>query len=134
MEDLLRAAQQAQENAYAPYSGYRVGAALRSSSGQVYAGCNVENVSYGLTLCAERNALAAMVTAGETRWTEIVIITRDGGTPCGACLQVLLEFVEDARNASVICASESSGPGPSRMLAEFLPLGFRSPEVGRTES
>lgn len=130
MDELFKAASQARENAYAPYSGYKVGAALRSSDGRVFAGCNVENVAYGSTLCAERNAVLSMVTAGQTSFSELLLLTKDVATPCGACLQVLSEFAGEM--AKVHCQSES-GAGATYTLGELFPHAFRSPGVNRTE-
>lgn len=90
----VAAAVQARDNAHAPYSGYQVGAALVCSDGSMFAGCNVENRSYGLTVCAERHAVAAMVAAGKRQLAYAVVVTgdRDPASPCGACRQVLAEF------------------------------------------
>lgn len=93
--DLISAALAAREQAYAKYSNFRVGAALRGASGAVYRGCNVENASYGLTQCAERSAVTAAITAGERTFTAIALAVPGGGTPCGACRQVLAEFADD---------------------------------------
>jgi cytidine deaminase len=97
-EDLLGAAKTAWQNAYAPYSKFHVGAALRSDTGTVYKGANIENASYGLARCAEQSAVQAMASNGERKLTEIVVYTKDDppATPCGACRQILFEFGKDA--------------------------------------
>src|SRR5512136_96920 len=91
---LLAAAKQAREKAYAPFSSFRVGAAVLTSGGRIFSGCNVENTSLGLTCCAERNAIFAMVAAGETEIQEILVIgdSEEFLPPCGACRQVIAEF------------------------------------------
>lgn len=96
MDDLLTEARRVRENAYAPYSGFKVGAALRSRSGAVHVGCNVENVAYPEGTCAEAGAIAAMIAAGEQRIVELAVIA-DGSTPvppCGGCRQKIAEFAE----------------------------------------
>ena len=118
---LLIAARQVQTQAYAPYSNFRVGAALESESGDVYVGCNVENASYGLTICAERAAVCAAVSAGAQRFRRAVVVTDSDppAAPCGACRQVLSEFGRDFRVDAV---------GPRRTstwtMAELLPAAF----------
>ena len=94
LEALRAAARAVRERAHAPYSQYQVGAAVRSRSGSLHVGCNVENASYGATLCAERVAVAAMVAAGERELDAVLVFTDDGplGMPCGICRQTLLEF------------------------------------------
>lgn len=91
-EALIEQALEVRKRAYAPYSNYQVGAALRGASGAVYTGCNVENASYGLTQCAERAAITAAVAAGEREFAALALATAGGGMPCGACRQVIAEF------------------------------------------
>lgn len=93
LPDLLDAAREAAAHAYAPYSGFPVGAAVRTTTGEVFTGCNVENAAYGETICAERGAVTAMVAAGFREIDEIAVVGPDGPCwPCGACRQVLAEF------------------------------------------
>ncbi|MBM4434381.1 MAG: cytidine deaminase [Chloroflexi bacterium] len=122
-EDLVRVAALARERAYAPYSRYRVGAAIRTKRNKIHTGANVENASYGLTVCAERCAAFAAVAAGETKdWDAIAIVI--GGdalpSPCGACRQVLHEFSPALR---VILAT-TGGARKATTLAELLPDAF----------
>ena len=119
-EDLIIKAMEAREKAHAPYSQFAVGAALLARSGQVYTGCNVENASYGLSICAERTAVFKAVSEGERDFEAIAVVTENGVTPCGACRQVLMEFGEDIQ---VIVADET---GRYRVftLRELLPEAF----------
>ena len=124
---LVAAAKAARAKAYAPYSHYRVGAAVLTRSGAVFAGCNVENASYGATLCAERNAVAQMVAAGETAPIACVVVTRGprAGSPCGVCRQVLAEFAEEMH---VVLIGELDGTEDDRRettLSALLPDAFR---------
>ncbi|MEO1909142.1 MAG: cytidine deaminase [Paracoccus sp. (in: a-proteobacteria)] len=106
---LLDAARDVRENAYAPYSKFKVGAAIRSASGAVYTGCNVENVAYPEGTCAEAGAIAAMVAAGETRLTEVAVIADSPSPvpPCGGCRQKLVEFAEG--HTPVLLATTDGG-------------------------
>ncbi|MBE9470647.1 MAG: cytidine deaminase, partial [Chloroflexi bacterium] len=94
-EELIAQAMEAREHAYAPYSGYRVGAALLGKSGNVYTGCNVENAVYPLVICAERVAVVKAVSEGEQEFVALAVVTKNGGAPCGSCRQTLREFGED---------------------------------------
>ena len=95
--DLVRAATEARDRAHAPYSRYRVGAAVLTRSGRIVSGANVENASYGLTVCAERVALWNAVTQGERELVALAVVTEHGAAPCGACRQVLHELAPSAR-------------------------------------
>ncbi len=92
---LIQAACEARELAYAPYSNYRVGAAVLSSDGQIITGANVENVSYGLSICAERTAIVKGVSEGVSKFVAVAVCTTNMGSPCGACRQTLVEFAGD---------------------------------------
>ena len=101
---LLAQAREAREQAYAPYSRFAVGAALHAKNGRVFTGCNVENLSFGLTSCAERNAIFAAIAAGEREFDAIAIVADSNQpvSPCGACRQVLAEF---APNLLILCSN-----------------------------
>jgi cytidine deaminase len=118
---LISAARSAQARAYAPYSKFRVGAALESVDGDVFLGCNVENASYGLTICAERAAVCAAVSAGVTRFRRAVVVSDvdPPAAPCGACRQVLAEFGLDLPIDGV----GSKGVVRWR-LSDLLPVAF----------
>ena len=120
-EELIEFARRVQGNAYAPYSDYPVGAALEDDQGRLFLGVNVENISFGGTICAERSAITAMVSAGSRRWRQIAVVTRDGNTPCGMCRQVLAEFAEP--DAVIICASGTEEKGRYR-IGDLLPHAF----------
>jgi cytidine deaminase len=117
---LVQAAQDARGRAYAPYSHYLVGAALLTADGRVFGGCNVENASYGLCLCAERGAIASAVSAGEHEFDAMAVVTEDLGSPCGACRQFLVEFNPEM---SVILAN-TAGKRVSYTAGEMLPDFF----------
>ena len=117
--DLREIATQARLRAYAPYSGFKVGAALLSKSGKIYTGCNVENVSFGLTLCAERVCVGKAIEAGDTSFLELALVSdsQEPVVPCGACRQVLAEFSPDLPITSWTLSGERS----ENSLATLLP-------------
>ncbi|HEV8669819.1 MAG TPA: cytidine deaminase [Candidatus Limnocylindria bacterium] len=121
-EELIRVASLARQRAYAPYSTYKVGAAIRTRRNKVHSGANVENASYGMTVCAERTAAFAAVNAGDTAFDAIAIVIDDDRlpTPCGACRQVLAEFAPEMR---VILAT-TGGKRKVTSLRELLPDPF----------
>jgi cytidine deaminase len=123
LEPMIELARRALANAHAPYSRFRVGACVRTASGRLHAGANVENASYGLTLCAESAAIAAMVTAGDREIVEAVIVTEGAELcpPCGRCRQQLAEFAGAAARVH-LCGPE--GVRLSTSLGELLPLAF----------
>lgn len=120
---LVEAARRVRENAYAPYSGFKVGAAIRAASGQVYLGVNVENAAYPEGTCAEAGAIAAMVAAGETRIAEVAVIA-DSPTPvapCGGCRQKLAEFGEPGVPVTL---ATTRGGEQRTSIGELLPGAF----------
>jgi cytidine deaminase len=117
---LLGLASKAREAAYVPYSHFAVGAALRSTDGTVYTGCNVENASYGLTICAERNAVAHAVAEGARRFDAVAVVTENGVSPCGACRQVLAEFGPDM----TVVVADKDGNRQVYSIRELLPDAF----------
>ena len=120
MDALLDAALKARENAYAPYSGFKVGAALLARDGSIYTGCNVENASYGLTVCAERNAVFSGVASGAINFEKIVVAAAGDLTPpCGMCLQVLREF-----GVKTVVLVNLERKWRSYTLDELLPVSF----------
>jgi cytidine deaminase len=123
LEALVRAATRIRANAYAPYSRFKVGAALLGASGRVFTGCNVENCSYGLALCAERGAMAAAVAAGERRIRAVAIVTgsREPSPPCGMCLQTLAEFGDPS---TPILLVNPRGVRRELSLHELMPHAF----------
>lgn len=124
---LIQAAADVQQRAYARYSQFHVGAALLAANGEVFTGCNVENASYGLTICAERAAVFAAVAAGQQQFDLLAIAARGGATPCGACRQVLFEF---APNLPILLIDSDD---PSRIteanLRDLLPGAFAFSKV-----
>jgi len=123
--ELVAAARAARDRAYAPYSGFRVGAALLTEQGDVVTAGNVENASYGLAICAERSAVVAAVAAGSRSFTAVAVAGNgpDPVTPCGACRQVLREFPRGA-DLEVLCAGESGDKLLTTTLGALLPDSF----------
>ena len=119
---LLRAARTAAKSAYAPFSKLKVGAAVLTTNGHIFSGSNIENSSYGLTICAERVAIFKAVSAGERRIRAVLVYADTAGLtpPCGACLQVINEFSE---NPEIVLSNGRSTK--THRLRELLPLGFR---------
>ncbi|MBI3944255.1 MAG: cytidine deaminase [Chloroflexi bacterium] len=122
---LLAEARAVREHAYAPFSQFPVGAALIAGSGKVYHGCNIENTSFGLTICAERVAIFNAVAAGEREIKAIAVMSRGGGTPCGACRQVLAEFTRDPEQVTVL-VGDLEGYVQRYTMAQLLPYAFGS--------
>ncbi len=119
--ELIQAALAASEHAYIPYSNYRVGAALLTTDGEVYTGCNVESASYTPTICAERTALVKAISEGKREFSAVAVVTRDGGSPCGVCRQLLFEF---SPGMTVIMADLQGNVHQRVTLEDLLPLGF----------
>jgi len=129
---LLAAARAAQARAYAPYSHFHVGAALITASGEVFTGANVENASYGLCICAERNAVMAAALAGHRDVRAICVVTDidPPGSPCGMCRQTLLEFSPDPAATRVI-AHGTNGSRAEWTVAELIPHGFTGKQLDK---
>lgn len=126
-EELIGVAREARQRAYAPYSRFAVGAALLGRSGRVYTACNVENVSYGLSICAERAAVFKAVSEGEQEFEALAVVTSVGGSPCGACRQVLAEF---NYNMTVYVA-DTEGQYRAFTVEELLPEAFMPEDLPR---
>lgn len=120
-EDVIREAVLIREKAHAPYSRFRVGAALRGKSGKIFSGVNVESSSYGLSVCAERNAIAAAVANGEKSFEIIAVSSPGGVSPCGACRQVLWDVCGDI---DVIMTDENGTVTRQMKMSELLPAAF----------
>lgn len=121
-KELIEAARQVREKAYAPYSNFKVGAAVRAKSGKIYTGCNVESASYGLTVCAERVAVWKAVSEGENEFTNVAVVadTEELTPPCGVCRQIIWEFGGDIP----ITFSNLNGKTETVKMSELLPRAF----------
>jgi len=122
-EDAVQAALEVQTNAYAPYSEFKVGAALVDCSGNIHVGCNVENASYGLTICAERTAFSTAVSQGIKQFNGLVIVSSGGVAPCGACRQFAVEFCDEL--PIVLFNSDEMKIVTESNLNELMPMTFR---------
>ena len=124
-EELVAQAIQARRKAYAPYSRYRVGAALLGKSGRVYTGCNVENAVYPLGICAERVAVVKAVSEGEREFVALAVVTENGGSPCGSCRQTLAEFGLEI----AVLIADVSGAYRETTVAALLPDSFSADDL-----
>ena len=125
VDPLIEAALRARKFSHSPYSGYAVGAALKTEgAGKIFSGCNVENASYGATICAERTAMCTAVAAGEKKFSMLAIATGglEPAPPCGICLQFMTEFCEDL---PIILVAEKSGKIKKTSLKKLLPTRFK---------
>jgi cytidine deaminase len=129
MQQLLAAALQARDHAFAPYSNFRVGAAVEDFEGRIFSGCNVESASYGLTICGERNAIFQGVTAGSRRFRRVLVVvdTPTLTPPCGACRQVLHEFL-GPEGEVILC--NLAGARESFLVRDLLPRAFDGSLLG----
>jgi len=123
---LIKAAMEARKRAYANYSNFHVGAAVETSQGKIFPGCNVENASFSLTICAERTALFSAIAAGEKDFTHLVVASENGVSPCGACRQVIWELCGDIP----ITLVDESGACTETSAAELLPHAFGQQDLG----
>ena len=119
--NLVKIAREVRKWAYVPYSHYSVGAAVLTDSGRIYDGVNIENAAYPVTVCGERTAIFKAVSNGERKFQAIAIVTKDGGTPCGSCRQVMAEFSPDML---VILADENGKITAEVKLSDLLPGAF----------
>jgi cytidine deaminase len=128
LDRLVEEAKQVRARAYAPYSQYRVGAALATVTGRIYTGCNVENASYGATICAERSAIAQMIASGDDKPVACAVATGGAspGSPCGICRQVLVEFARDMPVVLVSITDDGHEVRRDTSLAALLPDAFVS--------
>ena len=119
--NLVKIANQARKWAYAPYSNYQVGAAVLTDSDRIYDGVNIENAAFSVTICAERTAIFKAVSNGERKFQAVAVVTKDGGTPCGSCRQVMAEFSPEML---VILADENGKITSEKKLSDLLPGAF----------
>ena len=126
-DKLIASAAAVREQAYAPYSNFKVGAALKGKSGRVYAGCNVENAAYGPSMCAERTAIFKAVSEGEREFEAIAIVTENGASPCGSCRQVMIEFAPDM----AVIIADTQGRARFTTVRDLLPDGFTPEHLPR---
>ncbi len=126
MKDLIAQARDARRRAYAPYSDFAVGAALLARDGRVFTGCNVENASYGLTVCAERVAVFKAVSEGYRDFVALAVVSETGATPCGACRQVLVEF-----DVEQVIVARPEGDYAVLTLRELMPQAFDKSQLDR---
>ncbi|NBD36806.1 MAG: cytidine deaminase [Chloroflexi bacterium] len=127
-EDLIAAAIAARERAYAPYSNYKVGAAVLTEDGQIVTGCNVENAVFPLTLCAERVAIAKAISEGAHAIAAVAVATQNGGAPCGSCRQVIREF---SAPDSPIFIARLDGRYRKHTIGQLLPDSFSAEDLQR---
>jgi cytidine deaminase len=126
-DELIASAKAAREHAYAPYSNFKVGAALLGKSGRIYTGCNVENAAYGPSMCAERTAIFKAVSEGEREFEAIAVVTENGVSPCGTCRQVMMEFAPDM----TVFISNIQGNVRITTVRDLLPDGFTPKHLPR---
>jgi cytidine deaminase len=124
VDELISQAKQAQDRAYAPYSKYKVGAAILTQSGRIFQGANIENASYGATICAERVAISQMIMGQGREISAIAVVTIDEGYPCGICLQAINEFCSDPNLCEIVVPSKSGYQ--IHTLHELAPYLWRS--------
>ncbi|HRV62824.1 cytidine deaminase [Albidovulum sp.] len=131
LDELLSAARAVRENAYAPYSRFKVGAAVRGASGRIYPGCNVENVAYPEGTCAEAGAIALLIASGETEVTAVAVIADSAAPvpPCGGCRQKLAEF---ARHDTPVTLATTEGASLRTTVGDLLPGRFDASHMDRT--
>ena len=126
-DEMIASATAARERAYAPYSNFKVGAALLGKSGRVYTGCNVENAAYGPSMCAERTAVFKAVSEGEHEFEVIAVVTENGVSPCGTCRQVMMEFAPDM----TVIIADIQGNTRLTTVRALLPDGFTPDQLPR---